>query len=38
MRLDAVAGALQERLFQVVIAQPSDRGNRERDQRNHRDG
>ena len=38
MRLDAVAGALQERLFQVAIAQPSDRGNRDRDQRNHRDG
>ena len=38
MSLDAVAGALQERLFQVAIAQPSDRGNRDRDQRNHRDG
>ena len=38
MRLDAVAGALQQRLFQVAIAQPSDRGNRDRDQRNHRDG
>src|SRR3954465_12813446 len=38
MRLDAVAGPLQQRLFQVAIAQPSDRGNRDRDQRNHRDG
>ena len=38
MRLDAVAGAQQERLFQVAIVQPSDRGNRDRDQRYHRDG
>ena len=38
MRLDAVARALQERLFQVAIVQPSDRGNGDRDQRHHRDG
>ena len=38
VRLDAVARALQQRLFQVAIAQPSDRGYRDRDQRNHRDG
>ena len=38
MRLDAVAGAQQQRLFQAAIAQPADRGNRDRDQRNHRDG
>ena len=38
MRLDAVAGAQQQRLFQVAIAQPADRGYRDRDQQDHRDG
>ena len=38
MRLNAVAGPQQERLFQVAIVQPSDRGNRDRDQPNHRYG
>ena len=38
MRLDAIEHARQQRLFQVAIAQPSDRGNRDRDQHDHRDG
>src|SRR6266540_6093474 len=38
MSLNAVAGPQQERLFQVAIVQPSDRGNRDRDQPNHRYG
>lgn len=36
--LDAVAGARQERLFEVAIAQPAERGYRDRDQQDHRDG
>ena len=35
---DPVEDPRQQRLFQAAIAQPSDRGNRDRDQRNHRDG
>ncbi len=38
MRLDPIQHAWQQGLFQVAIAQPSDRGYRDRDQRNHRDG
>ena len=38
MRLDAIEHARQQRLFQVAIAQPSDRGYRERNQQDHRDG
>ena len=38
MRLDAVEHARQQRLFQVAIAQPSDRGDRGRNQQDHRDG
>src|SRR5258708_20939912 len=37
MGLDPVGHAGQDRLFQAAIAQPSDRGYRGRDQRNHRE-
>jgi hypothetical protein len=37
MRLDAIEDARQKRLFQTAIAQPSDRGYRDRDQHDHRD-
>src|SRR2546430_11732459 len=36
MRLNAVAGAQQQRLLQVAIAQPADRGYRDGDQQDHR--
>ena len=38
MRLDAVAGAQQQCLLQVAIAQPADRGYRDGDQQDHRNG
>ncbi len=38
MRLDAIEHAGQQRLLQVAIAQPSDRGYRERNQQDHRGG
>ena len=38
MRLGPVEDARQDRLLQAAIVQPADRGNRDRDQRNHRDG
>jgi hypothetical protein len=38
MRLDAIEHARQQRLLQVAMAQPSDRGYRERNQQDHRDG
>jgi hypothetical protein len=38
MRLDAIEDARQQRLFQVAIAQPADRGYCDRDQKDHREG
>jgi hypothetical protein len=38
MGLDAIEHARQQRLFQAVVAQPSDRGDRDRNQQNHRGG
>ena len=38
MCLDAIEHARQQRLFQVAMTQPSDRGYRERDQQDHRNG
>ena len=38
VRLDAIEHARQQRLFQVAMAQPSDRGYRERNQQDHCDG
>ena len=38
MRLDAVEDARQQRLLDAAIAQPSDRGDRDRNQQDHRDG
>ena len=38
MGLDAIEHAGQQRLFQIAMAQPSDRGYRERNQQDHRDG
>jgi len=38
MGFDPVEDARQQRLFQTAVAQPSDRGDCDRDQKNHRDG
>ena len=38
LRLDPVEHARQDRPFNVAIAQPSDRADRDRNQRNHGDG
>jgi hypothetical protein len=38
MGFDAVKDARQQRLFQIMIAEPSDRRHRDRHQQNHRDG
>ena len=38
MGFDAIEDARQQRLLHAAIAQPSDRGDRDRNQQDHRDG